>query len=179
MRAAWIGARSWILIAWFRALYPGLHIGKGVRLGRAVHISVVRGATLTIADKVTIEQACQLVSEGVLTIGADSFVGTGTIIVAVERVTIGRDALIAAYVTIRDQDHCHMIGSEPFHRQGLVTGPIEIGDNAWIATKATILKGVRIGDGAIVASNAVVTSSVAPAIIVGGIPARLIKRLDA
>jgi acetyltransferase-like isoleucine patch superfamily enzyme len=137
---------------------------------------VVRGSTLIIGDNVAIDRNCQLVSEGALSIGADGFVGTGSIIVAAERVTIGRDALIAAYVTIRDQDHRHEIGSSPFNRQGLVTAPIEIGNNVWIATKATILKGVSIGDGAVVAAHAVVTESVGPGSIVGGIPAKLIKR---
>jgi len=142
-----------------------------------VHISVVQGAVLVIGDRVEIERDCQLVAEGTLSIGADSFVGTGSIIVAAERVIIGKDALIAAYVTIRDQDHKIGAGT-PYHRKGLVTAPVEIGSNVWIGTKASVLRGVTIGDGAVIGAHSLVTAAVEGATLVAGVPAKLIKRLD-
>ena len=54
-------------------------------------------------------------------------------------------------------------------------GPITIGKNVWIGDKATILPGVTIGDGAVIAANAVVTKNVSAYNIVGGNPARIIK----
>ena len=176
LRAGWSASRSAVLLGWYKSLYSGLKVGRGVRLGRGVHISVVRGATLTIGDGVAIERDCQLVSEGELSIGPNSFVGTGSIIVAAERVNIGRDALIAAYATIRDQDHRHEHGA-PYHSQGLVTAPISIGSNVWIGTKATVLKGVSVGDGAVIGAHALVSGPVAPRTIVAGVPARLLKSL--
>jgi maltose O-acetyltransferase len=53
-------------------------------------------------------------------------------------------------------------------------GDVIIGDHAWIASRVTILPGVRIGDGAVVASNSVVTKDVPSMAIVGGVPARVI-----
>lgn len=53
--------------------------------------------------------------------------------------------------------------------------PIEIGNDVWIGARAIILDGVKIGDGAIIAANAVVTQSVAPYAIVGGVPAKVIR----
>jgi acetyltransferase-like isoleucine patch superfamily enzyme len=114
-----------------------------------------------------------------MSIGANGFVGTGSIIVAAERVVIGEDALIAAYVTIRDQDHRLDDCTVPTNRQGLVTAPIEIGANVWIGTKATILRGVTIGDGAVVAAHSIVNAPVERLTVVGGIPAKLLKRRDA
>lgn len=55
-------------------------------------------------------------------------------------------------------------------------GPISVGNDVWIGTGATILSGVVIGDGAVVMARAVVTKSVQPYAIVGGVPAKLIKR---
>jgi maltose O-acetyltransferase len=55
--------------------------------------------------------------------------------------------------------------------------PIIIEDDVWIATRATILKGVHIGKGAVVAAGAVVTRNVPAYSIVGGVPARVIKTL--
>ena len=56
--------------------------------------------------------------------------------------------------------------------------PIHIGKNVWIGANATILAGVTIGDGAVVAAGAVVTKDVEPNTIVGGIPAKIIKKIE-
>lgn len=178
LRAGWAAIRSAALLGWYRSLYSGLKVGRRVRLGRGVHISVVRGFSLTIGDGVEIERDCQLISEGELSIGSGSFIGTGSIIVAAERLAIGRNALIAAYVTIRDQDHRLDDPTLPYNRQGLVTAPVTIGDNVWIGTKATILRGVSVGDGAVIGAHALVIDAVEPRTLVGGVPARLLKRLD-
>jgi acetyltransferase-like isoleucine patch superfamily enzyme len=53
--------------------------------------------------------------------------------------------------------------------------PVAIGDNVWIGAKAIILKGVTIGDGAVVAAGSVVTKDVAPGVLVAGNPARTLK----
>lgn len=56
--------------------------------------------------------------------------------------------------------------------------PIHIGKNVWIGANATVLHGVTIGDGAVVAAGAVATKDVEPNTIVGGVPAKLIKRIQ-
>jgi acetyltransferase-like isoleucine patch superfamily enzyme len=68
--------------------------------------------------------------------------------------------------------------STPIFRQGLVTAPVFIEDDVWIGCNATILKGVRIGRGAIVAAGAVVTKNVPPLAIVAGVPACVISSRD-
>ena len=56
--------------------------------------------------------------------------------------------------------------------------PIHIGKNVWIGANATVLAGVTIGDGAVVAAGAVVTKNVEPKTIVGGVPAKVIKKIE-
>ncbi|WP_414717367.1 acyltransferase [Telluribacter sp.] len=51
-------------------------------------------------------------------------------------------------------------------------------DNVWLATRSMVLKGVRIGEGAVVAAGAVVTKDVPPYTMVGGVPAKVIKQLN-
>jgi acetyltransferase-like isoleucine patch superfamily enzyme len=74
-------------------------------------------------------------------------------------------------VTIRDSDN-HLITSNPDFQK---TMPIKIGNHVWIGLNAVILKGVTVGDGAIIAAGAVVTRDVPERCLVGGVPAKIIK----
>lgn len=81
---------------------------------------------------------------------------------------IGDCTVISENVIIRDCDN-HNISDNDYVK----TKPIHIGNHVWIGMRATILKGVTIGDGAIVAAGAVVTKDVPPKTLVGGIPQKL------
>ena len=66
----------------------------------------------------------------------------------------------------------------PIKRELRTKGEVVIGDNVWIGDKASILPGVIIGKGSIVGANSVVTKDVPPFTVVGGNPAKIIKKLD-
>ncbi len=106
--------------------------------------------------------------------GCNSYIGEYSIIGCNEKIAIGRDVMIAQSVSIRDTDHVYEQIDIPMNQQGIITAPVIIDDNVWIGHGATILKGVHIGTGAIVAAGAVVTRNVEPFSIVGGVPAKKI-----
>ncbi|GAC23344.1 galactoside O-acetyltransferase [Paraglaciecola mesophila KMM 241] len=83
--------------------------------------------------------------------------------------------MIADAVSIRDTDHKHDKIGVPMIEQGIVTAPVIIKDNVWIGYGVTILKGVEIGEGSIVAAGSVVTKNIPPYSIAGGIPSKVIK----
>src|SRR5690606_38013888 len=88
--------------------------------------------------------------------------------------SIGDNVRITPYTTIFDSDFHDVkdhFSDGPAH-------PVYIEDNVWIATRATILKGVRIGEGSVVAAGAVVTKDIPPYSIAAGIPAKVIKRIE-
>lgn len=165
-----------MLIAWLKASYPGLTVGKGVVIHSGTKIRMLNGARIAIGDRSVIQSRCALYSEGNLSIGSDSFIGAGSCIVAVQSIVIGDDALIAANVTIRDQNHSTASGA-PYRLQALDAEPITIAENVWVGVNSTILKGVAVGAGAVVAAGAVVTKHVASRTVVAGVPARLLSSL--
>ena len=87
---------------------------------------------------------------------------------------IGDDVLIGHNVVLATLNH----DENPEKRGNLCPSPIKIGNKVWIGSNATILPGVTIGDGAIIAAGAVVTKDVSKKTVVGGVPARLIKKID-
>lgn len=72
------------------------------------------------------------------------------------------------------------IGEDIFHKKSFsfYNGKVVIGNDVWIGNRVTILDGVKVGDGAIIAAGAIVTKDVEPYTIVGGIPARFIKKRE-
>lgn len=164
--------RSELRKALYRLQFPGVCFGRGVFLGKNCEIFVANGSELKIGASTSVEANVQLSAKGNISIGRNSFVGRGSVIVAVEEICIGEEALIAAYTTIRDQDHQTAPG-RAFRNQPTQSKPINIGKNCWLGTHVSVLKGVRIGDDAIIGANAVVTKDVPSKSTAVGVPARI------
>lgn len=109
---------------------------------------------------------------GSLILGKSSYMNQ-SLIQCASSIIIGDDCAIAGDVLIQDTDF-HPVLDEHGNEKP-VSKPIVIGNKVWICAKATILKGVTIGDGAIVAAGAVVTKSVPPHSLVAGNPAKVIR----
>jgi acetyltransferase-like isoleucine patch superfamily enzyme len=154
--------------------YPAITLGRRVAIGHGCRIRASDGGALTIGNGCAIDPGCELTAKsGKLAIGGDGFIGRGCVIVCREAIAMGANVLLGEYVTIRDQDHRY--GDEvPTKDNGFETAPIVIGHNVWIGAKATVLRGVTIGDDAVIAAGAVVNGDVAAGTIVGGVPARQI-----
>lgn len=118
----------------------------------------------------------ELVTEpgALLTIGDGTRLNYGVSIGVTSHVTIGAHVRIGPYVMITDSDF------HDLHRRGVrpPSRPVVIEDHVWIGAKASVLKGVRIGRGSVVATGAVVTRDVPPFTIVGGVPAAPVGRVD-
>ena len=101
-------------------------------------------------------------------------------ITATNQIIIGDNCLTGKWVTISDNNHgttsLEDLHLPPLRRKVVRKGPIIIGNNVWIGDKATILGGVIIGEGAVVAANSVVTKDVPSYSVVAGNPAKVIKQ---
>lgn len=115
-----------------------------------------------------------------LKIGKHCCFGAYNHITCANRVVIGDNCLTGKWVTITDNSHGETdydsLCIPPSKRSVTSKGPVIIGNNVWIGDKATILPGVTIGDGVVVAANTVVTKDVPAYSVVAGNPARIIKK---
>lgn len=108
------------------------------------------------------------------TIGRDVFINMGCKFQDQGGLTIEDGALIGHNVVIATLNH----PLDPAHRADVVPAPVVVGRGAWIGSNATILPGVTIGDGAVVAAASVVTKDVPPDTVVVGSPARVLRKVD-
>lgn len=177
-------------LASWRQLLKACTIGEHTRLRGAV-LSVRQPGECSLAIGSESDIAARLFlrrPEACLRIGSRTYIGESMIDVAC-RVEIGDDVLIAYGVIIMDHDSHSISFSERQHDvrdylysdgknwEKIKQRPVTIGSKSWIGAKSIILKGVSIGEGAIVAAGSVVTRDVPEWSIVGGNPAHVIRTL--
>lgn len=112
------------------------------------------GKNLTIGKHVFVNSGCKFQDQGGITIGDGTLIGHNTVLATLN----------------------HSL--DPKHRADMVPAPIHIGKNVWIGANATILAGVTIGDDTVIAAGAVVTKDVPGNTVAGGVPAKVIKRIE-
>ena len=108
-----------------------------------------------------------------ITIGRDVFINSGCHFQDQGGIEIGDGALIGHNVVLATINH----DLDPSMNRKNHYAPIKIGAHAWIGSNATVLSGVSVGEWSVVAAGAVVTKDVPPMTVVGGIPARIIKKI--
>jgi len=116
--------------------------------------------------------------EGTVSIGAKTVLGQECTISAYQHVSIGRECVVADRVMLIDFDHGMVEVERPVRLQGIYKRDVRIGNNVWIGYGACILRGVTVGDNAVIGTNAVVTDDVPANAVVGGVPARIIRMRD-
>ena len=114
-----------------------------------------------------------------LIIGDDCHFGAFNHITCINSIHIGDRLLTGKWVTITDNNHGDTSGDtlrvSPIMRPLVSKGPVVIGNDVWIGDKATILPGVTIGDGAVIAANSVIVKDVPAYSVVAGNPAKVVK----
>jgi acetyltransferase-like isoleucine patch superfamily enzyme len=141
----------------------------GVKIGAGTLI--MHGAILHVYNFRNLPQAG-------IQIGQDSLVGEYTVIRGQGGVTLGNRVYTSPHSQIIAVNHVFDDPQRPFVEQGITAQGIIIEDDVWIGSGAVVTDGVRIGRGAVIAAGAVVTDDVPPHVVVGGVPARVIKEID-
>jgi len=144
--------------------------GRGLELEIGARGRVDFGRFVWIGDKTKVR--CH---EGRVEIGDKTVMGQECTISAYQHVRIGQQCVIADRAMFIDFDHGVVEVERPIRLQGIYKRDVVVGSNVWIGYGACILRGVSVGDNAIVGTNSVVTRDVPANAVVAGIPARIIR----
>lgn len=177
---------AYIYTIWLKRHFK--YMGKGVVFGGDVQLKSAH--CISISEKTSFAKHCILtvweeyMNQSFMpeiTIGKNSHFGEYNHITSINKILIGDGVLTGRWVTITDNSHGVFLKKElemnPISRPLYSKGPIIIENRVWIGDKATILPNVRIGEGAIIAANSVVTKDVPAYSVVAGNPAKVVKIL--
>jgi len=149
-------------------------------LGRRLEIQISRRGVVRFGRFAWIGDGTKIrCHEGEVIIGPKTVLGQECTISAYKHVRIGEQCVIADRAMFIDFDHGMVEVERPIRVQGIYKRDVDIGSNVWIGYGACILRGVKVGDNAVIGTNSVVTRDVPPNAVVGGIPAQIIRMRDA
>lgn len=144
-------------------------------IGRAARTWACRSLLDHLGTDTNVDRGVFFGSGAGVSLGDRSGIGVESMVLGT--VTIGDDVMIGPRCVIVSHEHIYDDVSRPMNAQGMAPDlPVVIGNDVWLGVGVTLLPGVRIGDGAVVAAGGVVTSDVESGVIVGGVPARPIGR---
>ena len=146
-----------------------------------VRTKILRLSGITIGEATTIGGALSVHGGGHpasrVTIGSNCWINDACVLDASATITIGDGVAIGQGVMILT--NTHELGPSTYRAGPLIAMPVVVEDGAWVGARSTILPGVTIGAGAIVAAGALVNRSVPANTMVAGVPARHVRSLDA
>jgi len=170
-------------LLWRRLLTPAgrrMALEGMLFLGRGVTIQIGRHAKVRFGRWVWIGHGTKIrCHEGEVSIGDKTVLGQECTISAYQHVSIGEQCILADRVMLIDFDHNVAEVERPIRVQGIYKRDTRVGSNVWIGHGAQILRGVTIGDNAIVGAGAVVTTDVPANAVVAGVPARILRMREA
>ena len=148
----------------------------GYQLFYAIRLFLVKRILKKCGGNVIVKNRCYFGNGDRLEIGNNSHLGQNATLGGT--ISIGNDVLMGPDVVIMAMSHAFDRVDIPVNQQGSTEEKIVIGDDVWIGTRVIILPGVKIGNHTIIAAGSVVTKSCEPYSIIGGVPAKLIRKRE-
>jgi maltose O-acetyltransferase len=142
----------------------------------AVRVRLLRLCGMQIGPRAQVRGLCYVMSPTEITLGPDAFVNTGCYLESLAPITIGARTSLAMQVLLCTTSH--EIGEPDLRAGKSFRAPIVIGEGCWLGARCTVLPGVTIGDGCVIAAGALVAGDCEPNGLYVGVPARRVRDLD-
>jgi len=149
-------------------VHPSVEVDSDATFGTAGTVTVARDCR--IRERVVVSP-----SGGHIEIGENSLLNISVTLLGHGSITLGSDVLVGPQTTIVAANHTYEDPDTRIVQQEITREGIEIRDDVWIGANCTVLDGVTIGEGAVVAAGSVVTDSVPPYTVVAGAPAEVVS----
>jgi acetyltransferase-like isoleucine patch superfamily enzyme len=156
--------------------------GKFLKLGNHVYLNALGKQKIVLGNNVSIGAFSRVIISTSLnnignhiTIGNNVGIGEFAYLGGAGGLTIGDDCIVGQYFSCHPENHVFDEVDVLIRHQGITRKGISIGKNCWIGSKVTILDGVQIGDGCVLAAGAVVTTSFPANSVIGGVPAKILS----
>ncbi|TDY17033.1 acetyltransferase-like isoleucine patch superfamily enzyme [Paraburkholderia sp. BL6665CI2N2] len=158
-----------------------IEIGRFATIGDGTILSGLGAGGLRVGGRVTIGAYSRLIvgtdlarPGSYIYIGDGCGIGEYSSVGGSGGVSIGRNTIIGQYFSAHPENHNFADLSRPIREQGTTRMPIDIEENCWLGARVTVLGGVTIGKGSVIAAGSVVTRDVPPYSIVAGVPGRVV-----
>ena len=164
-------------LAWFKLRFRGRLQTDGIAfVCPGVTLEIGPGASVHLGRWSWLGNDTKIrAHEGEVRIGAKTVIGQECTISSFQHVSIGRECIVADRVMLIDFDHGAVETERPIRDQGIYKRDVRVGHNVWIGYGACFLRGVTVGDNAIVGTGTVVTKDVPANAVVAGVPARVLR----
>ncbi len=159
-----------------------IKFGKFLKLGNDVYLSALGKQGIIIGDNVGIGAFSRIIVSTSMNnlgeyikIGNNVGIGEYAYLGGAGGLELGNECIIGQYFSCHPENHVSSDLNRAIRQQGVSRKGIKIGENCWIGSKVTIVDGVEIGNGCIIAAGAVVNKSFPAHSIIGGVPAKVLK----
>ncbi len=149
------------------SIAPGVDVERGVKIGYEGPVTVADGCSIGRYSVIS-------PSRGAIRLGRHSLLNVSVTLLGTGGIDIGENVLVGPNTAVVAANHQFERTDRPINSQGLSAEGITIHDDVWIGATCTILDGVTLGEGAVVAAGSVVTSSVPENAVVAGVPAEVV-----
>lgn len=176
-RALYLGAASGVFGLRLLAFGPRLRLGQASRITCWSRNGIEIGQDFSLGEHSFLSNGFNPFGDiGSIRIGSHVGIGAFSYICCPSSLTIGDNVITGQYLSIHAQNHVFTTPGVPIRLQGTTSLGVHVGADCWIGAKVTILDGVTIGAGSIIAAGAVVNQSFPEYSIIGGVPARAIGK---
>ena len=170
---------AWLIVRWayLKLRFRGRLQTDGLCfVGPGVTLEIKKGAVLRLGRWSWIGHGSKIrAHEGEVEIGAKTVLGQDCTISAFQHVSIGRECILADRVMLIDFDHGMVEVERPVRLQGIYMRDVNVGHNCWIGYGACLLRGVTVGDNAVLGTSAVVTRDIPANAVAAGVPAKVLR----